>query len=99
MIDRISRRDFIKSSTVVVGAVSLGITEFTYSSQENTSRWALLSDTHIPACRTETSRGFSMIKNMDAIVPAVAEFKPTGTAIAGDIARLTGEVGDYRVAK
>ncbi len=83
----------------MVGAVSLGITEITYSSQEDIYRWALMSDTHIPANGTDTYRGFSMIENINATVPDVVKSKPNGIIITGDIARLTGEVKDYRIVK
>ena len=95
----LSRRSFVKSSIFVAGAASLGITEITYAASEETCHWALLSDTHLPADITEEYRGFSMVRNMEDIVLAVAEVKPIGIAITGDIARLNGLPGDYVTVK
>ena len=99
MSSRINRRCFIKNSTAVVGAVSLGVTEITWASPQDTCRWALLSDTHISGDRTKTARGFSMTNNLDAVVSSVIDSRPCGIVIDGDIAFSTGEVEDYRIAR
>lgn len=95
----LNRRSFIKNSIFAAGAVSLGITEITYAAAGDSSRWALLSDTHIPADRTEQARGFSITQNLDTLLPKVAESKPDGIGITGDIVRLKGLPEDYVVAK
>lgn len=99
MVGQLSRRLFIKSSVFAVGATSLGVVELTYATQGDSCRWALLSDTHIPADKTNKSRGYSMIENMDAVLPGVVASKPDGIGITGDIARLTGKSEDYLVVK
>ena len=99
MNSQVNRRMFIKNSIFAAGAVSLGITEVTYAQENKSTRWALLSDTHIPADKAEVWRGFSMYNNMQALMPGVAASKPDGIAITGDIARLTGKVEDYVVVK
>jgi len=95
----LNRRSFIKNSIFAAGAASLGITEISYAAAGLSTRWALLSDTHIPADRADKYRGFSMIKNLDTLIPGVAESKFDGIGITGDVARLTGKVEDYAVAK
>ncbi|MDA3923183.1 MAG: metallophosphoesterase [Kiritimatiellae bacterium] len=95
----LNRRSFIKSSIFAAGAASLGITEITYAATGASTRWALLSDTHIPADKKEVWRGFSMIDNLEALLPGVAESKPDGIGITGDVARLKGLTEDYAVVK
>jgi len=95
----LNRRSFIKNSIFAAGAASFGIAEITYAAAGDSTRWALLSDTHIPADRAERYRGFSMVENLDALLPGVAASKPDGIGITGDIARLTGKVEDYAVVK
>ncbi len=91
----LNRRNFIRGSIFTAGAVSLGIAEFSLAADKESCRWALLSDTHLPANRDEVWRGFSMVKNMEALLPGVAACQPQGIAITGDIARLTGLREDY----
>lgn len=95
----LNRRAFIKSSIFAAGAASLGITEITYGASEKMCRWALLSDTHLPANKAEEWSGFSMVKNMEKVVPGVAAAKPDAICITGDVARLKGLPEDYVVAK
>lgn len=58
-------------------------------------RWALLSDTHIPEDVGNNYRGFFPYKNLEEIVPQIVPSTPDAVAITGDLARLTGQVGDY----
>ncbi len=95
----LNRRAFIKSSIFTAGAVSLGVTEVSLAAAAESCRWALLSDTHLPADKTEEWRGFSMVKNMDALLPDLAASKPDGIGITGDLARLKGLPEDYVVVK
>jgi len=99
MIDQLSRRLFVKSSVFAAGMTSLGAVELACPSQGDSCRWALLSDTHIPADKTEKYRGYSMIESMDAAVLGVTASKPDGIGITGDIARLSGKSEDYLVVK
>jgi Icc protein len=60
---------------------------------------ALLSDTHIPADKSNEYRGFRPWDNLNRIIPGVIAAKPEATLINGDAARLTGEVEDYQELK
>ena len=61
----LNRRSFLRNSIFAVGSVSLGITEVALGAGEESCRWALLSDTHLPAGKGEEWRGVSMVKNME----------------------------------
>ncbi|MCF7847656.1 MAG: metallophosphoesterase [Kiritimatiellales bacterium] len=97
MASKIMRRTLIKNSVFAVGAASLGITEITYAAQKKFCRWALLSDTHVPADKTENVRGFPIIENLEAAVSQIVGSKLDGVAITGDLARLEGRAEDYAV--
>ncbi|MBI1791200.1 MAG: metallophosphoesterase [Acidobacteria bacterium] len=62
-------------------------------------RWALLSDTHIPADPANEYRGFRPAGNLKKIVPEVLASKPEGALICGDLARLEGLAPDYEALK
>lgn len=62
-------------------------------------RWALLSDTHIPADPSNGHRGFRPSDNLAKIIPQVVAANPESALICGDAARLKGEPGDYAVLK
>ena len=92
------RRSFITTSLGVVGAVfalgpmdSLGAD----AGAQKVARIALLSDTHIPADVQNNYRGFYPYQNLLKVVPDVASCSPDAVVITGDLARLTGELGDY----
>lgn len=63
------------------------------------TRWALLSDTHIPADPMNEYRGFKPVENLKQVVPQVAAWKPEGVLVCGDLARLEGLAGDYSALK
>ena len=54
-----------------------------------------MSDTHIPADVDNNYRGFYPYQNLQKVVPDIASASPAGVTITGDLARLTGELGDY----
>ena len=94
----IDRRSFIKTGLGTVGALfalgpmdSFGVNAGT----QEIARIALLSDTHIPADVQNNYRGFYPYQNLLKVVPDVASFSPDAAVITGDLARLTGEPGDY----
>src|SRR5437016_13043274 len=58
-------------------------------------RFALLSDTHIPADPKNEYRGFFPWQNLKKVVPQVIDARPDGVILDGDAARLTGEIADY----
>ena len=70
-----------------------------FAKQRDRTRWALLSDTHIPANQDEQDRGFRPVANLKKVVPRVLEYAPDGALISGDMARLVGAREDYDLAK
>lgn len=58
-------------------------------------RWALISDTHIPADPENGYRGFRPVENLVKIVPGVTDSGAVGAVINGDLARLVGLPEDY----
>jgi len=63
------------------------------------ARWALLSDTHVPADPENNYRGFYPYQNLEKVVPQIARDLPEGLIITGDLARLEGLPGDYENAR
>jgi len=92
------RRSFIKTGLTAVGTLvtigtgsSLGLNK----NEKKATRWAFLADTHIPADTNNNYRGFFPYQNLQKVVPDIISASPDGVAIAGDLARLTGQLGDY----
>lgn len=97
-----NRRSFIKASVAAMGAVvTIGSDSGPASadSAKTATRWALLSDTHIPADVENNYRGFYPYKNLQAVAADVASASPDAAAITGDLARLEGLTGDYENLK
>jgi len=65
------------------------------NNEKGLTRWAFLSDTHIPADVNNNYRGFYPYQNLQKIVPDIISASPDAVAITGDLARLSGEPGDY----
>jgi Icc protein len=86
-----SRRQFLESC---LGGVAL-LRIATAQSKPAATRWAFLSDTHIPADPAAEFRGFRPYDNLNAAVPKVLQAAPEGVVIDGDLARLQGLPGDY----
>ncbi|MHC4169895.1 MAG: metallophosphoesterase family protein [Planctomycetota bacterium] len=96
----ISRRSFIKTSLAAMGAIVTFGTDSGSAGNENpVSRWALLSDTHIPADVEENYRGFYPYKNLQKVAAEIVSASPDAVAITGDLARLEGLPGDYENLK
>ncbi len=96
----INRRNFLKGSVAAIGAVvTLGGCSSLGGRQSQkapaTARWALVSDTHIAEDVENNYRGFYPYRNLEKIVPDVISNAPDAVAITGDLARLTGQPGDY----
>jgi 3',5'-cyclic-AMP phosphodiesterase len=64
-------------------------------SGKQAARWAFLSDTHIAADVENNYRGFYPYRNLEKTFAQIAADLPEGMVLTGDIARLTGQVGDY----
>lgn len=95
----IGRRAFLKHCAA--GAATLAFTAVAQDSQPSTKNsstvhLALLSDTHVPADQEEQYRGFYPSKNLEQIVSQVVAAGPEAALISGDLARLTGQPGDYQ---
>ena len=63
--------------------------------QKEATRWAFLTDTHIPEDVSNNYRGFYPYQNLQKVIPQIIADLPDGVAIAGDLARLEGKLGDY----
>lgn len=99
-----SRRDFLKTSLVsaatlvTIGGCGSGSRSAGRQSSEPV-RWAFLADTHIPVNRQENYNHSYPCRNLEQIVPQLTAARLDGVSIAGDLARLEGKVGDYKVLK
>lgn len=96
----ISRRSLLKTSLAAMGAViTIGTNSGSASDEEPVTRWALLSDTHVPADVENNYRGFYPYRNMEKIAADIASASPDAAVITGDLARLEGKPGDYENLK
>ena len=94
----VDRRSFLKIGLATAGSVFVMGASNNVESDKNakeTTRWSFLADTHIPADVDNNYRGFYPYQNLQKIVPEIASASSEGVTIAGDLARLTGELGDY----
>ena len=97
----ISRKDFLKISSSILGAATVSSRAIFADNSDEAQpyRLALLSDTHVPRDADETYRDFSPVDNLRRIVPQVAESTPSAAIINGDAARLVGFTEDYQMLK
>jgi 3',5'-cyclic-AMP phosphodiesterase len=97
----LNRRRFLSRSGKALAACAIAAPFATASDSDSETavHLALLADTHIAADPKNEYRKFFPYENLRAIVPQVAEARPEGVIINGDIARLTGEPGDYERIK
>jgi len=94
----IDRRDFIKTGLgglVALIALSAASSRGLSKNEKEATRWAFLADTHIPEDVSDNYRGFYPYQNLQQVIPRILSVQPDGVAIAGDLARLEGKVGDY----
>ena len=63
------------------------------------SRWALLSDVHCPLDHKDAYRGFYPYEGLNRAVASVTASPAQFCAITGDLARLTGQTGDYETLR
>ncbi len=61
----------------------------------SSTRWALLSDIHVPADRTAVAHGFKPYENFARVAGEVERWAPDGVIVSGDLARLEGFAADY----
>jgi 3',5'-cyclic AMP phosphodiesterase CpdA len=93
-----SRRNFLKFTATTGAAVAFSgcATTSKVSTHSAPFHLALLSDTHIPADKTNAYRGFKPWDNLSRIAPEVAATSPEGVILCGDAARLEGYKEDYQ---
>ena len=89
----IDRRAFLKA------ALAAGFVSRVQANTPAPSRWALLSDLHCPLDPKDAYRGFYPHPNVTKVARAVADSESRFCAITGDLARLTGQPGDYETLK
>ena len=100
--DATSRRQFLRNSLAAAGAVAmLGPQPILGSSATagGSTRWAFLSDTHVPADTENNYRGFYPYQNLKKVVTQMSADLPKGLVVTGDLARLEGLPGDYTNAR
>ncbi len=91
-----TRRQFLHAGLVAAGgAFVLGTRHGSAEAGQEQARWAFLSDTHIAADRENNYRGFCPYRNLQKVVEWIGSDRPEGLVITGDLARLTGRLGDY----
>ncbi len=98
--DSISRRRFLNVSlTAVGGIIALRPGRSLANAEKEQTRWAFLSDTHIAADAENNYRGHYPYRNLQETFKQIASDLPEGMIVTGDIARLTGQTGDYENLK
>ena len=93
-----NRRSFIQTGLAAFGTlvtINTGCSHGLLKTDEKETRLALLADTHIPEDVENNYRGFYPYQNLEKVVPDIISASPDGVLIAGDLARLTGQLGDY----
>jgi Icc protein len=93
-----NRRSFIQTSLAAFGTLitlNSGCSTSLMKKSEQQTHFALLADTHIPEDVENNYRGFYPYQNLHKVVPEIISASPDGVLIAGDLARLTGQPGDY----
>jgi 3',5'-cyclic-AMP phosphodiesterase len=93
----IDRRKFLSQSSLAVAGFALA-GQFGATADEGAEKpvhLALLADTHVAADPKNGYRKFLPYENLRALVPQLAEARPDGIIINGDVARLAGEFEDY----
>lgn len=95
-----TRRRFIRAGLAAAGGVMvLGPRWSSGDVEQEQTRWAFLSDTHIAADLENNYRGFYPYRNLQKVVEWIGSDRPEGLVITGDLARLTGQTGDYENLK
>src|SRR5688572_30683454 len=96
----IDRRKFLSATVLgsAAGALSgcSGPERRVTTGRQGRVHIALLSDTHIPADRKNSHRGFYPWENLEITVRQVVEARPEAVIVNGDAARLEGLLDDYR---
>ena len=93
---KITRRTFLNASLAVAGGIlALRPCRTVGAAEPKHARWAFLSDTHIAIDQENNYRGFYPYRNLHKAIEQIAGDVPEGAVVTGDLARLTGQMGDY----
>jgi len=94
----ISRREFLAGALAAGASLAFGRAAFG-ADQADRSRWIFLADTHLWSQRDNEHRGVKPADNFAAVRQAILRlpYKPAGLVIAGDLAYMDGQPGDYAV--
>jgi Icc protein len=90
-----TRRQFIRAGLAAGGVLALGPRGSLAEAGAGQVRWAFLSDTHIAADPENNYRGFYPFRNLQKVIDWIGSDLPEGLVVTGDLARLTGQTGDY----
>ena len=95
--DKSSRRKFLQNFAGAAGAIgTIGMYQpFPVKAKAKKLNLALLSDLHVPEDVYNNYRGFYPYNNFRTAAKQVADSGLKAAIITGDLARLTGEPGDY----
>lgn len=95
--DKSDRRKFLQNFAGTAGAIAtIGMFHpFPVKAKNKNLNLALISDTHVPEDIDNNYRGFYPYRNFKTAADQVADSGLEGAIITGDLARLTGEPGDY----
>jgi 3',5'-cyclic-AMP phosphodiesterase len=93
----LSRRKFLGHLVASTAAAGFSPLALANAKQVDSNSWALLSDPHIAADMTATSRKVNMADSLKITVRDVLSLPnhPGGVLVAGDCAFASGQAGDY----
>jgi Icc protein len=93
----LDRRRFLAATAFGATAVTItGCHSASKRAGNDNLHVALISDTHVPADKSNEYRGFKPWENLQKIVPQIADARPQAVFHNGDIARQEGLPGDYQ---
>ena len=92
----LSRRHILKKGlALAAGVAALGPRCVLGEAPEDCTRWAFLSDTHIPSDPYRRCWGHRPYENLREIVAHIESDLPDGLVVTGDLARRNGRVEAY----
>jgi hypothetical protein len=93
----LSRRSFLQATAAGAGLLLTGAAGSQAESPADPHRFALLSDTHVPASADVSAHGTNMTENLRWVVAELMTLspRPAATLISGDCAFLHGLPEDY----